>query len=411
MTNKALAKLYEIPRHPKTDRPTTQKADIEEIYLKMVDEGVPDRVLELALEVRSLETNINNFIPNWKPARDGAVHTIWGFKAPSGQLDSNSPNLLNVSKWTETGQRFRRIIEAPPGYSIVEFDKKSFHVATMGYCAEDSSYVRFSQLDPHSIFASYIVPRDWCKPITMDLKDDDILERCKWIKRRCKEVKQANPRYGVDLRQDVAKKVVLANQLGQTKRGLYRKELRRYVKDENEAGYYQDKLNDIFPKVRAFKEQIIEKAHKQKFLKLEEWGKIDFFFDVYNWRFSKKQNKWVKGFGNDARAAIAFCVQGIAFGMLKWEHRRMDAKSYLDTYGFVNSIHDSNVFVVSDGLLSDCLVNVSNIMSSSCDRLVNSATPKEGLTVKVEAAVGKNLQDKDFFGEGSNPEGMRGIEL
>src|SRR4029077_7630046 len=103
--------------------------------------------------------------------KDGCVHTTWGFSAPSGQINSYAPNVLNLSKWTVNGQIFRRMIAAPEGYSFIEFDKKSFHVATLGYCAEDASYIRFSQLDPHSIFASYICPRDWCKPITMDLPD------------------------------------------------------------------------------------------------------------------------------------------------------------------------------------------------------------------------------------------------
>lgn len=411
MTRAALAKLYEVPKNLKTKLPTTAKADLEDIYLKTMDAGEPDRVLELVLEIRSLDTNINNYVPNWKPSRDGAVHTTWGFTAPSGQLDSSRPNILNLSKWTEAGQRFRRLIEAPSGYSLVEFDKKSFHVATMGYCAEDSSYIRFSQLDPHSIFASYIVPKEWCKPITMDMKDGDILERSSWVKKKCKEAKAAGGKHGVDLRQDVAKQVVLANQLGQGKRALYRKKLRRYVEDENEAGYYQDKLNDIFPKVVAFKNQIREKAHTQKFLYLKEWGVIDYFFDVFNWRYSKRERKWVRANGTDSEKAIAFPVQGIAFGMLKWEHRRMEERGWLDEYGFRNSIHDSNVFCVKDSLIEFCYANVATIMAAPCGRLVNSSTGKEGLRVAVEASVGKNLQDKDYFGEGTNPEGMHEVKL
>ena len=409
MTNKKLAEIYQVPLAHKTNKPTTAKGDLEDIYLKTEDAGVPDRVLELTLEIRSLDNTINNYIPNWKPRGDGCVHTTWGFKAPSGQLDSSRPNILNLSKWTETGQRFRRIIEAPHGYSLVEFDKKSFHVATMGYCAEDASYIRFSQLDPHSIFASYICPRDWCKPIDLSLTDGEILERSSWLKKRCKEAKGNDP-HGVDLRQDIAKRVVLANQLGQGKRGLYRKELRRYVEDEDEAGRYQDILNDIFPKVQAFKNQIREKAHKQKYLKIEEWGMIDYFFDVFNWRYSAKHGRWIKGSGTDSEKAIAFPVQGIAFGMLKWEHRRMDEAKYMDSFGFCNSIHDSNVFVVEDSKLGVCLGAVGRIMSMPCGRLVNSATSKEGLRVAVEASVGKNLQDFDYFGKGTNPEGMKEVK-
>jgi DNA polymerase I-like protein with 3'-5' exonuclease and polymerase domains len=410
MTNKKLAEIYEVPLAYKTQRPTTTKGDLEDIYLKTVDAGVPDRVLELTLEIRSIDTTINNYVPNWRPQADGRVHTTWGFKAPSGQLDSSSPNILNLSKWTETGQRFRRIIEAPKGYSIVEFDKKSFHVATMGYCAQDASYIRFSQLDPHSIFASYICPKDWCKPIDLGLSDSEILERSTWLKKRCKDARGNDP-HGVDLRQDIAKRVVLANQLGQGKRGLYRKELRRYVENEDEAGRYQDQLNEIFPKVQAFKEQIREVCHKQKYYIIREWGIIDYFFDVFNWRYSSKHGRWIKGSGTDSEKAIAFPVQGTAFGMLKWEHRRMSDNGYMGKFGFINSIHDSNVFCVEDSLIECCFTNIASIMSAPCGVLVNSVTSKEGLRVAVEASVGKNLQDRDYFGEGTNPEGMREVRI
>ena len=347
MTNKALSKLYAIPEN-KEGRPTTAKGELDLMVEKLAEAGHPDRVLELVQDIRSLDYNLNTQIPNWKPQSDGRVHTTWGYLAASGQLNSVRPNVLNLSRWTEEGQRFRRIIEAPYGYSFLELDKKSYHVATLGYCADDPTYIRFSQLDPHSIFASHIVPRDWCKPITLDLPEGEILERSSWLKKKCKEMKAT---IGVDFRQDVAKNTVLANQLGQREWNFYRKH-RKYIASVAEAKRLQDTLNDMFPLVTGFKNNIREIVYDggrnmeqglarkmkerwggPKFIILREWGVIDYFFDVFNWKFNARTRQFTKTHGTDSEKVIALPVQGEAFGMLKYEIRGMNAKGYLDKYG------------------------------------------------------------------------------
>jgi hypothetical protein len=367
----------------------------------------------------------SNYVPNWKPSSDGCVHTTWGYTAPSGQLDSSRPNILNLSKWTATGQRFRRIIEAPRGFSFIEFDKARFHICTMGYCAEDPEYIRFGRLDSHSIFTSHIMPKEWGKPITMDLSDGEITERANWIKKRCKQVKAADPQHGVDIRQDLSKRVVLGNQLGLGPRKLHRQN-RKYIESEDRAKDLQLMLAELFPKVTRFKDQIRDVAHGfdarnatrdllrlkdrfggPKFLILKEWGMIDYFFDVYNWRFSKRNRRWEKAWGTDSERSIAWPVQGIAFGNLKYEHREMEAKDYMQKYGFINTIHDSNVFLVLDRLCDSCFCDVGGIMSAPCPKLVNEATGPLGLMVGVEAAIGKNLAEWTE----ENKEGMKGVEL
>jgi hypothetical protein len=258
----------------------------------------------------------------------------------------------------------------------------------------------------------------------MDLSDGEILERAKWVKAKCKKVAEGG---NLEIRQ-LSKVVVLANQLGLGKRKLYRQN-RKLIESENRAEDLQDMLGDLFPKVKQFKFDIRDVAHGlndyeirntrlrkladrfggPKYLHLKEWGIIDYFFDVYSWRYSKTERGWQKQWGTDSEKAIAFPVQGEAFGMLKWEIRKMWVKGILEKYGFINTIHDSNVFLVADSHRDNCLVDVFDIMHSPCDRMVNQATGALGLTVGVEASIGKNLQDKDYFGEGTNPEGMRGV--
>lgn len=387
MKQKDLAKYYEIPLTLKTKKETTGKKELEEIFYK-----TGDPILEKVMEIRSLDTNINNYIPNWKPWKDGRVHTTWGFSAPSGQKDSRSPNILNCSKHTVIGKLFRGIIEAPPGYTFVEFDKKSFHVGTMGYAACDPSYIRFSQLDPHSIFTSYIMPKSWGSPIEMSMSDGEILDRCKWIKARCKAEKEKDPKHGVNIRQDTAKPTVLGNQLGLGPMKLWRMN-RRAIHSLGEAKSLQSIIAELFSIVNNFKDSIRELAHNQTFLLLKEWGKIQYFFDVFNYRYNKRTGGWIRGNGTDSEKAIAFPVQGHAFGMIDLETMDLDDEGYLEEFNFLLGIHDSLMFMPEDGKVDKCIEIVSKRMGEPCSKLVNKATGKDGLQIAVEIAVGKNWRE------------------
>lgn len=111
-----LAEYYIVPKVPKVDKSTGERSEKESTGKKVLEDlynDTGDEVLELILKIRSTAVVINNFIPNWKPGKDGAVHTQWGYTAASGQLDSRQPNILNCSKHTENGQIFRGIVEAP----------------------------------------------------------------------------------------------------------------------------------------------------------------------------------------------------------------------------------------------------------------------------------------------------------
>lgn len=391
-----LAKDYEVPISLKTKRETTSKQELEEMYL-----ATNDKVLERVVKIRSYDTNINNYVPNWKPRSDGRVHTTWGFTAPTGQFDARRPNVLNCSKHTEFGNEFRGIIEAPKGRIFVEFDKKSFHVGTLGYCANDSSYIRFSQLDPHSILGSYIDPTIIGQSISLKWNDEDIKRACGEFKRVSKE--RGKGTHGIDIRQQLAKPTVLGNQLELGPKKLQRQN-RRFIEYvyERERIYHKGKgysaeglqkiISDMFPKEVAYKQLVKEKAHVEKFL-VNEFGRIQYFYDVYSFTYNKRTREWNKRDGDGAREPIAFRVQGCAFGMITDELLEMERQGLCEEHQFVVSIHDSVVMMPEIGKLDRCIESVVKIMNSPCKKLVNEATGPEGLRIKVDCSVGPNWRE------------------
>jgi uracil-DNA glycosylase family 4 len=377
---------YEVPVSLKTKRDTTSKQEMEEMFF-----NTGDKVLEMVKQIRSYDTNINTFIPNWKPSRDGRVHPNYGFSPPQGQINSWKPNSQNVSKHTEFGQEFRGIIEAPQGYCFIEADKKSFHVATAGYCANDRDYIRFSQIDPHSILGSYIDPSVIGQSISLKWSDEDIKEAAGEFKRRCKGHKASDPQHNVDVRQELAKPTVLGNQLELGAIKLQRQN-RRFIHSVREAERLQAIVEDLFPRLGVYKKHIKEKAYLEKFL-INEFERIQYFYDVYRFVYNKKGNGWTRKDGEGARYPIAFRVQGTAFGMIIDELMECERRGLCEEYNFVVTIHDSLMFMPEIGKRDKCIERVNEIMNRPCGKLVNEATGAEGLKVGVEIAVGTNWRE------------------
>lgn len=395
---KALIKAYEVPRTLREGKETTGAKALAEIW-----EKTNDPVLEAVLLYRSVSKMLSNDLPNWEPKADGRVHTTWKFDPPQGQLIAVEPNTLNASKHPSeidkllkreipNGQRFRRMIVAPKGFTFVEFDFRSFHVATMGYVAKDADYIRFSQLDPHSIFASHIMPAEWGIPrIDMAWNDEDILQACSLVK--------AHPQ-GKQIRQSQAKPAVLGNQLGLGPRKLWFQN-KKYIANIAAADALQQELNGIFPKPYRAKDVIRELADKQGYLK-NNFHRIQWFYDVYRWKWNERFNRWERVHGKESEKCIAFSVQSPAFGKITEDILACEKLGYNDMFSFINTIHDSLIFMPEDNDLEECIETVKPLLEAPCPFLRNEACPA-GLQVSVDVTVGRNWAK---YHEENNPEGM-----
>lgn len=284
-------------------------------------------------------------------------------------------------------------MSVPHGHTFVEFDYRSFHVAMMGFVAKDPDYIRFSQLDPHSIFTSWIVPPGFVSPVSFaDMDDSEIMYICKKLKK--------HDEYGI-LRQKVAKPCVLGNQLGLGAMRFFRQN-KPHVRSLAHAKQLQARLDAGFPLVAKFKLETRDKAERQTYLK-NYFGRVQRFYEVYKWTFDKRENRWKKGFGSESDKTIGFEVQSNAFDMLIEKVLQMSKLGFLERYLFLNTIHDSLIFLPHKKQLDNCIADIGGIMVAPSKTLVNSAAPG-GLRVGVEWAAGRNWAKWDAAG---NPEGMK----
>ena len=77
--------------------------------------------------------------------------------------------------------------------------------------------------------------------------------------------------------------------------------------------------------------------------------------------------------------------------MLKYEHLRMEESRINERYNFINSIHDSLVFLPKSNIISKAKEEYQEIMNDTCEKLVNSAKEPKGLIVRVISSIEENI--------------------
>ncbi len=385
----AEARQYKVPviRTREGEKETTGKDE-----LKRICDATGDPVLKLILALRSVQKLLTNDLPNWKPTSDGRVHSTFRFSPPQGQLNASAPNVLNASKHTPLGQEFRGIVVALPGHKIIEFDYSRFHIATMGYLAGDTSYIRFGRLDCHSIFGTHVEGNE---PIGLDWSDSDIRLAVKSARAKPEFEHARNEKY---------KHTILGNQLGLGAFQLHMRH-REHIKSKREAQELQKLLARMFLKVETYKRVITKQADSQRFL-IDDWGQIRWFYDVFTHKYHKVNASWEAKHGTDYEKALSHLVQSVAFGMIKDKLKQVDIRGGCEEFSFINTVHDSLMFMPEDGQVDECIEMVYGIMTRACERLKGVACP-DGLEVGVDVSVGRVWRSK----EEREREGMEEIQI
>lgn len=399
---------YPVPLTLKEKKETTAKEELQELA-----EKTDDSVLTAIIRFRSMRSMLTNAVPNWKPAEDGCIHTSFKFDPPSLQLNSVAPNIQNASKHPKEwemigrkgadrviiGQKFRRIVQAPKGRCVVEFDKKSFHVTMMGFEARDALYLKWSKVDMHTLITSYIVGE------LIPLEGEPDIEKISYIKKKFKQVRDSQ-----------GKPTVLGNQLGLGKRKLFLKN-KSYIDDEGtrrigieseaRAGWLQGLIAELFSITHKYKGAIQEKAHYQSFL-LNNFGVIRWFHDVLRWDYKSRRYRN----GSEAEEAISHPVQSDAFGMIHSEIIDMGISSdILEEHWMANTVHDSIVFIPETSKVDKCIEDVCKYMMKPQIELTDSILAPEGLIVGVDVMVSPNEGNWGNYHRLNNPLGVQEIKL
>ena len=312
----------------------------------------------------------------WIPHSDGRLRATFTFGPATWQLAAKSPNVLTTPKRNPAlAKRFRRCIEAPSGYRLIEFDFQSFHALTTALEAQDLILARMAKLDIHSFVAGHLVHYPGIETC-LDLSDKD-------LKTYLKEVRAAHPK----VRDYQAKPAVHGTNFGQGYRRLYF-EYSDHFSSESEAKHLLDLLRDLFPKLFAWQHNICLLAGTQGYL-ISRWKGIRWFWDALKWQ-KNSLGKWEQVPGRDAEKAKAFLPANDAHGMLRQKLLEMEQLGWNERYGLINAIHDAVLFCCPEPLVEEAVHNVRELLTAPVIELSDPIMCPDGFVCGVDAAVGQD---------------------
>lgn len=359
---------HEVPKALKTDRDTTNKTELRKMHQR-----TKDPLYGAVLRYRKAQTILSNHMENWKPGTDGRVHPSFYFDPATGQLSSRRPNAQNAPRHDDPeygtyAREFRSMIKARPGNSLIEFDYSGFHVQTLGFEAQDADLMRIGRADLHSFVTAHFKKLPFASQL-FSMPDAELRERLKWVKKNYKHERDAKVKHAI---------LGYNNGMGYTK--LY-KQYEDYFENSREAKRILEFMDTLFPKAKAYREAICQKAHEQGYL-ISRHGYIRYFWEVFRW----DGKRW--SHGDDHEAALSFYTQNDAHGELKERILVLDMMGALDKYGFINTIHDSLMFECSNELLDECKQVVYDVMVTPSKVLIDPIVAPNGLVVDVEFKSG-----------------------
>ena len=323
------------------------------------------------IECREIGKAKGTYVEGFRPHADGRVHTTFTFATGTDQLSSRNPNIQNVSKNARLAKAIRGMFRPQDGKLMVEWDFKSYHALTTGFCAKSANYMRLAKLDVHSFLGWHLLRLPGADQL-ISLPDDELREKLEWFKsdpaRKKVREKQAKPTcHGVNF--------------GLGYRKLYDMN-REHFESERQAKQTLEMMQRLFPEVFKWQDQVRDLAHRQGYL-LNRFGSIRWFYEVYA---PDGRGGWKPG--DQSEEAIAFLPASEAFGNIRESMKELARKGLDEKWGMCNNVHDSVLFLVEPGRLEEHCAEVYPALYAPSKVLVDPVLAPEGLRVDVEVNAG-----------------------
>jgi DNA polymerase I-like protein with 3'-5' exonuclease and polymerase domains len=358
---------HAVPRAFKSDDETTA-----ELELRRLAKQTRDPLYDKVIEYRELLGLRNNHCKNWTPGADGRVHPTFYYETGTGQLGARRPNSMNAPKHkANQGDIFRSMIVAREGHTLVEVDYKAFHVQTLAFEAQDRDLLRLAKLDVHSFLTAHFLRIPGADAL-ISCSTEELQERLARIKAEHHATRDAKVKHAM---------------LGYNNGMGYRKCFHQYMEffdGQNECKRIFELLDSLFPKAKSYRQEVCDLAHRQGYL-ISRFGCIRWFWEVYKWG---DQGKWT--FGEDHEAALSFFTQNDGHCHLKDAMLRLRALGVDEEARLINPIHDALMFEVPDANLPSVIPIIIKEMERPSEVLVDPVVAPGGLSVEVEAKVGKS---------------------
>lgn len=257
------------------------------------------------------------------------LHTTYTQDTQTGRLASKNPNLQNIPAKTEIGRLIRRGFIAPVGFRLLSADYSQIELRILAHLSEDPR-----------LLAAFKKNADLHQAVSRSLN----------ISREAAKTINYGIIYGMS-----------AHGLSETL-GISHTLAQEYI----------EKFFGLYPKLRLFISECIDKARKDGYLETL-FGRRRYLPEI--------NSPILKTRAQAERMAINFPCQGTGADILKLAMIKLDSALDNQEARIIMTVHDELVFEVAEGKIKEVAKVVKEIM----ENVVNLKVP-----LKVEISQGKN---------------------
>jgi len=411
---KALIRHY--GHKAKTDRKTKSETSGDDTLKSLITKYAESKrqsdveaveAYRLIRECRAIDKVLGTYVNGWKPASDGLIHATPGIWGDMFRISWRKPNLtatISDKKEIQIAAGFRKCICVADDELLVEADWKSQEAVLLAYYANDPDYMRLALLGLNAYMASHLLNR----PADLSWSDADLGRYLYEIKHDKKHKKIY----------DDAKHTIYLVQNGGTPFLISE----QYELPRARAQYLYNFYYDLFPKIRAFQQATLQKAHEKCGL-VNPYGYKMPFWNIFAWqqkRFDRLRQLWVRyvtepqgvftkkdrelldaviakggeeaiasmcyDLGDDAKGALSFFPRDTGAAMLKDAMLAMEEEYQLASRGILRGcIHDATLSICKRREVDE----VAEIMRSTMERPLSRL---DGLVIPVDISVGQSWE-------------------
>jgi DNA polymerase family A len=410
------AKGHKPPKSKEEDDDGNQEDTTAEKAMRRLAASTGDLIYVKIVEYRGFTKLRGTYIEGFKPGSDGCVHPTFGFDTAIGQLTAKNPNSQNFPKLKPTpklAKAMRGMVRAPAGEILTEWDFKSFHVLTLGFLAEDPTWIRLARLDMHSFFTGHLLGL-WDGPSILKESDAELMERFRWLKSDPERKR---------VRDDQAKHGILGIGNGLQAKGLYERYMESFppakcdqcagggkvsgartgttkqcpdckgkgtVPGLRTAAKVLDTLQKLAPKIFAYQKGERRAAHEAGDRGYPTpFGFRRRFYEIYNFSRSWDPVRDPEPPpGDQAEQAVSYRHTNIAHCHMREVMKELHRLGLDSKYNMFNQIHDALMFRFPEPMLAEHVRELHSVFVASSKILKNKIFP-EGLWVDVEAKWGR----------------------
>ncbi len=382
---------HRLGRNWKTDEPTLDAKELQKFIDKYGDEHP---IYAAALAVRKVR-KARGYAKAWVPDEKGLLYGQYTHTPETFRLAQRDHNFMNVSHRGNApyAKELRRLIVAPPGYSVVEADSSSVEAVFSGKLMGSPSYMAMAKSGIHAAWALSKLnlevnplnikraksPEDYKEFWASQGHDPEAIQILYETKKRT--VHGVTYGMGAKLLHESYPEYFPVTTVYDPRSGLMKRA---------PLATAQAEIDDFYafvPDLQKWHKDTRDWAFKHGYLQ-SPWGFRNFYYSVYSWDTAKQQYKM----GGDAKAVIAFQPQH-ANGMFQREnliliHTTIKKMGKQDTWkqSAIGHVHDSNGVRCP----TEDVDKVAQMLAEIMNRPIKQF---DGLQVGVAVKAGVNWQD------------------